>query len=113
MSEISSVTCMKVFIAWVGYLNNLITCTTALSNLVKLWAMLCRATQDGQVMVEGSDRTSTGEENGKPLYYSCLETPMNSMKKQKDRTLKDELFRFHGVAESDTTEQLNWTEVIL
>ena len=61
-----------------------------------------------QVMVESSDKMwSTGEGNGKPLQYSCLENPMNSMKKQKDRTLKDELFRFHGVAESDTTEQLN------
>ena len=54
--------------------------------------MLCRATQDGQVMVESSDKTwSTGEGNGKPLQYSCLENPMNSIKRQKDRTLKDEL----------------------
>ena len=54
--------------------------------------MLCGATQDGQVMVEGSDRMwSTGEGNGKPLQYSCPENPMNSMKRQKDRTLKDEL----------------------
>ena len=37
---------------------------------------------------------STGEENGKPLQYSCLENPMNSMKRQKDRTLKDELPRW-------------------
>ena len=36
---------------------------------------------------------STGEGNGKPLQYSCLENPMNSMKRQKDRTLKDELPR--------------------
>ena len=43
-------------------------------------------------MVESSDKTlSTGEENGKPLQYSCLENPMNSMKRQKDRTLKGEL----------------------
>ena len=43
------------------------------------------------VMVERSDRKwSTGEGNGKPLQYSCLENPMNSMKRQKDRTLKDE-----------------------
>ena len=42
--------------------------------------MPCRATQDGQVMVESSDRTwSTGEGNGKPLQYSCLENPMNSI----------------------------------
>ena len=34
---------------------------------------------------------STGEGNGKPLYYSCLKNPMNSMKRQKDRTVKDEL----------------------
>ena len=47
------------------------------------------ATQYGRVMVECSVKTwSTGEGNGKPLQYSCLENPMNSMKKQKDRTLK-------------------------
>ena len=51
--------------------------------------MPCRATQDERVMVESSDKTwSTSEGNGKPLQYSCLENPMNSMKKQKDRTLK-------------------------
>ena len=45
-------------------------------------------------MVESSDKTwSTGEGNGKPLQYSYLENPMNSMKGQKDRTLKDELPR--------------------
>ena len=50
------------------------------------------ATQDGRVMVERSDRMwSTGEANGKPLQYSCTENPMNTMKRQKDRTLKDEL----------------------
>ena len=54
--------------------------------------MPCRATQDGQVMVESSDKMwSTGEGNGKPLKCSCLENPMNSVKRQKDRTLKDEL----------------------
>ena len=43
-------------------------------------------------MVESSDKTwSIGEENGKPLQYSCLENPMNTMKRQKDMTLKDEL----------------------
>ena len=46
--------------------------------------------------VESSDKTqSTGEGNGKPLQY-CLENPMNSMKRQKDRTLKDELLRLIG-----------------
>ena len=53
---------------------------------MKPWAMLCRATQEGWVMVESSDKT--GEGNGKPLQYSCLENPMNSMKRQKDQTLK-------------------------
>ena len=53
--------------------------------------------QDGQAMVESSDKiSSTGEGNGKPLQYSCLENPMNSMKRQKDRTLKDELPRWVG-----------------
>ena len=48
-------------------------------------------------MVESSDRMwSTGEGNGTPLHYSCLENPMNSMKTQKDRTLKDELPRSVG-----------------
>ena len=59
--------------------------------------MLCRAIQKGQVMVEKSDKTwSNGEGNGKPLQYSFLENPMNSMKRQKDRTLKDELPRTVG-----------------
>ena len=54
--------------------------------------MPCRATQDGRVMVENSEKTwCTGEGNGQPLQYSCLENPMNSMKRQKGRTLKDEL----------------------
>ena len=48
-------------------------------------------------MVESSDKMwSTGEGNGKPLQYSCLESSMNSMKRQKDRTLKDELPRLVG-----------------
>ena len=48
-------------------------------------------------MVERSDRMwPTGEGNGKPLQYSCLENPMNSMKRQRDRTLKDELPRLVG-----------------
>ena len=59
--------------------------------------MPCGATQDGKVIVERSDRMwSTGEGNGKPLQYSCLENPMNSMKRKKDRTLKNELPRSVG-----------------
>ena len=59
--------------------------------------MLNGATQDGRVMVERSDRMwPTGEGNGKPLQYSCLENPMNSMKRQKDRILKGELLGLVG-----------------
>ena len=48
-------------------------------------------------MVKRSDRKwSTGEKNGKLLQYSCLEDPMNNIKRQKDRTLKDELPRLVG-----------------
>ena len=64
---------------------------------MKLGAMPCRVTQDGRVIVESSEKMwSTGEVNGKPLQYSCLENPMNSIKRQKDRTLKDELPRLVG-----------------
>ena len=49
------------------------------------------------ILVDRSDKMwSTGEGNGKPLQYSCLENPINSMKSQKDRTLKDELPRLVG-----------------
>ena len=72
------------------------TRTTALSNSVKL-SHASGATQDGRVMVQRSDRMwSTGEGNGKPLQYSCLENPMNSMKRQNDRILKEELPRSVG-----------------
>ena len=57
----------------------------------------CGATESGWVMVERSDRVwSTGEGNGKPLQYSFLENPMNSVKRQNDRTLKEELPRSVG-----------------
>ena len=59
--------------------------------------MLCGATQVGWLKMECSDRMwSTGEGNDHPLQCSCLENPMNSMKRQKDRTLKDELPRSVG-----------------
>ena len=59
--------------------------------------MPCGAIQDGQVMVERSDRMwSTREGNGKPLQYSCLESPMNSMNRKNDRIRKDELPRSVG-----------------
>ena len=55
------------------------------------------ATQHSWIIVESSDKMwSTGEGNGKPLQYSCLEDPMNSIKRQKGRTLKEELPRSVG-----------------
>ena len=73
------------------------TRTTALSNSMKP-SHARGTTQDGRVMVERSGRMwSTGEGNGKPLQYSCLENPMNSMKRQNDdRILKEELPRSVG-----------------
>ena len=72
------------------------TRTTALSNSMKL-SHVHGATQDRRVMVERSDRMlSTGEGNGKSLQYSCLENPMNSMKRQNERILKEEFSRSVG-----------------
>ena len=73
------------------------TKTTALSNSMKL-SHARGATQNRRVMVERSDRMgSTGEGNGKPLQYSCLENPMNGMKRQNDGIPKEELPRSLGV----------------
>ena len=59
--------------------------------------MPCGATQDTRVMVERSDRMwSTGEGNGKPLQYSCLENPMNSRKRQNYRILKGNILALVG-----------------
>ena len=72
------------------------TGTTALSNSIKL-SHARGATLEEWVMVERSDRMwYTGEGNGKPLQYSCLENPMNSMKRANDRILKEELLRSVG-----------------
>ena len=66
------------------------------------------AIQDAWVMVERSDRMwFTGEGNGKPLQHSCLENPMNSMKRQKDRTLRDELPRLVGAQYATGKEWIN------
>ena len=71
-------------------------CILASSNSMKP-SHACGATQDGRVMVERPDRLwSTGEGNGKPLQYSCLDNPMNSMKRQNDRISKEELPRSVG-----------------
>ena len=67
--------------------------------------MPCGATQDGRVMVERSDRMwSTVGGNGKPLQYSCLENPMNNMKRQNNRILKGE-FLGSVVAQYTTGDQ--------
>ena len=88
--------------------------TTALSNSMKLWAMPCRATWDGWVMVESSDEMwSTGEGNGKLFQYSCLESPMNSMKRQKDRTGRPGVLQSVGSqrVRHDWATERNWTEL--
>ena len=83
----------------------MITWITTLCNLMKLQVMLCRATQDGWVIVESFDKMrSTGKGNGKPVQYSCIENPINSMKRQKEMTLKDELSRSVG-AQNATGEE--------
>ena len=59
-------------------------------------------------MVESSDKTwSTGERNDKPLQNSCLENTMNDMKRQKDRTLKNELPRSAGAQYATREEWRN------
>ena len=69
--------------------------------------MPCRAIQDRWVMVESSDKMwSTGEGNGKPLQYFCLENPKKSMKRQKDRILKDELPRSVGAQNTEKLPRL-------
>ena len=72
--------------------------------------MLCRVTQDVQVMVESSDKMwSTGEGTGKLLQYSCFKNPMNSMKRQKDMTLKAEFPRSVGAQYATGEERRNNT----
>ena len=70
--------------------------------------MSCRATQDGQVTVESSNKMlSTGEGNGEAFQYSCLKKPMNSMTRQKDKTQKDELPRSGGAQYATREEWKN------
>ena len=70
--------------------------------------MLCRATQDIWVMVESTDKMrSTGEGNGSPFLYPCLENPMNSMKRQKDMILKDKLPKLVGAQDATGEEGRN------
>ena len=69
-----------------------------------------RTTQDRWVIVKSFDKTlSTGEGNGKPPQYSCLENPMNSMKRKTDITLKDELSRLVGAQYTTGEEWRNNT----
>ena len=80
---------------------------TALSNSMKL-SHARGTTQDGQVMVKRFDRMwSPGEGNGKPLQYSCLENPMNSMKRQNDRILKEKLHRSVGTQYATGDQWIN------
>ena len=86
-------------------LTKLISWIAALSNSVKIWAMPCRATQDGWVILDSSDKMSTKEDDDKPLQYFCLENPMSSVKRQKDMTLKYELPRSVGAQYAATEDQ--------
>ena len=71
--------------------------------------MPLKATQDGRVMVESSDKMwSTGEGNGKPLQYSCLENPMDRMKRQNDMTLKWFAIPFSILSELSTMTRPSW-----
>ena len=93
------------------------TRTTALSNSMTL-SHAHGAAQDWQVMVKRSDKMwSTGEGNWKPLQYSCLENPMNSMKRQNDRILKEELPRSVGAQyasgdqwRNNSTKMKGWSQ---
>ena len=68
--------------------------------------MLCRATQDGQLIVNNSNKIwSPGGENDNTLQYSYVEKPMDSMKRQKFRTLEDEPTRSEGVPYATGEEQ--------
>ena len=85
--------------------------SACLSRCRKVFDKICGATQDGRVMVERSDRMwSIGEGNGKPLQCSCLENPMNSMKRQNDRILKEELPRWVSVQHATGDQWRNTPE---
>ena len=87
-------------------LIKLTTRTTALSKSMKLWTMPRRTILDRRVLIESSDKMwPTGDGNGKPLQYSCLENPMNSMKRQNDRILKEELPRSVGAQYSTVNSE--------
>ena len=74
--------------------------------------MLCRATQDGRVIVKCTDKTwPTGGGNGKTRQYSCRENPMSSMKEQKHITLEDESPRLEGVQYAMGEEQRAITNI--
>ena len=79
-----------------------------LYNSIKLWTTLYRATQNGWITVRSSDETwSTGEGNGNPLQYTCLENPMNSKKRQNDMAPEDEPPRLDNVQYATGEEQRN------
>ena len=61
-----------------------------LHNSMKLWAMLCQATQEGRVTVKSSDKTWSTGRDGNPIQYSYLENFMDSTKRQKDTMPEDE-----------------------
>ena len=98
--------CPSSFLRW--FLLVLALWWRGLCNSMKLWARWCRATQDGWVIVESSDKTwSTDGGNDKPLQCSCLENPMNSMKRQKYMTPEEKPPRSEDVQYAPGEEQRN------
>ena len=81
----------------------------ALLNSMKLWALSCRATQEGPIMVDSWQNVGHWKGNGKPLQYSRLQNPMNSMKRQKAITLKGELLRSLGTQYATGDQWINRT----
>jgi len=74
--------------------------------------MAYKATQDGWVLVESSDKMwLTGAGNGKPLQYSCLKNPMDSMKRQKDMIPEDDPPKSEGRVEKFLQKECRrWTK---
>ena len=106
--------------AWRAVIHGVAKSWTWLSDWTELNLLACKMSWDGWVMKESSKKMwSTGEENGKTLQHSCLENPKNSMKRQKYRTLKDELPRSVGAQyatadqwrnDSRKNEETEWKE---
>ena len=108
--KISNSIIPSAFITWHTVIPSWVTalsCWRGLHNSVKLWALPCRVTQDGRIIVKSYDKTwSTGDRNGNPLQYSCQETPWTVWK---DRELWYHMMNLPGWKVSNMS--LGWMEV--